>query len=74
MDLTCYILIALALVLGFIGGWSLWFAVVRYWERRAKAAEGDARELHTLLEREQQLTFTMGERIRELEKPPPPVR
>lgn len=40
MDLTCYILIALGLVLGFIGGWSLWFAVVRYWERRAKQAEG----------------------------------
>ena len=39
MDITCYILIALGLVFGFIGGWSLWFAVVRHWERRAKKAE-----------------------------------
>ena len=45
MDATCYILIALALVLGFIGGWSLWFEVGRYWERRAKVAEKYARHL-----------------------------
>jgi len=45
MTLTCYILFALCLVLGFIAGWSLWFKVVRYWERRAKIAEGTIRHL-----------------------------
>lgn len=43
MDITCYILIALGLVLGFIGGWSLWFAVVRYWARRVEDCERSLR-------------------------------